>query len=209
LIDMVPGVKMMQALSRGDNAAYISDLTTGGVTLALGAAGGRLAAGGEVETVGASTAADDFTTLYHGTTAENASIIRTNGIDLSKGNPSADFGRGFYMTSSREEALQSAGRLYSGPLDAVEFNVPNSQLSGLSKLDFGSADSAWQDFVKFNKTYGPDELLHGGQPYDLVTGPLYRRFNSAGVPIPWENRLPQTSIHTPTAVDLFNANVKR
>lgn len=149
-----------------------------------------------------------MSTLFHGTSAEYASVIRTNGIDLTKGNPGADFGRGFYMTTSREEALASASRLYEGPLDVVEFNVPNKELAGLSKLEFGTADAAWQDFTRFHKTFGPDELLHGGQPYDLVTGPLYRRYNSAGNPIPWENRLPQTSVHTQDAVDLFNWYLK-
>lgn len=152
---------------------------------------------------------DDVTTFYHGTSSEYASTIRANGVDLSKGNPGADFGRGFYLTTSREEALHSAGRLYDGPLDAVEFNVPNSELANLSRLEFGAADSAWQDFTRFHKTFAPEDLLHGGQPYDIVSGPLFRRFDRFGSPIPWENRLPQTSIHTPSAVDVFNAYMRK
>jgi hypothetical protein len=148
---------------------------------------------------------EDFTTFYHGTSSEVAQSIRTNGIDLTKGSPYSDFGQGFYMTTSKDEALASAGRLY-GPnnLDVVEFQVPNSKLNELSSLNFPTADADWADFVSFHKQFGPSDLLHGGEPYDLVSGPLFRRFSSSEGVLPWMDRLPQTSIHTEKAVDLFN-----
>jgi hypothetical protein len=149
--------------------------------------------------------AQDFTTFYHGTTAEYAQSIRTNGIDLSKGSTFSDFGQGFYMTTSKDEALLSASRRYGlNNLDAVEFQVPNSQLNELSSLNFPTADADWAKFVGTQRLEQPSlELLHGGEPYDMVTGPLFRKFTSSGEVLPWENRLPQTSIHTEKAVDLF------
>ncbi|AWH89383.1 hemagglutinin repeat-containing protein [Limnobaculum parvum] len=148
---------------------------------------------------------NEIVTFYHGASSENASLIKTNGINLSAGNPQADFGRGFYMTTSKEEALMSAGRIFKGAgvYDVVEFNVPIQEIKTLSALEFKSANETWQDFVRFHKENGPDELLHAGKPYDLVTGPLFRRESKGGA-IPWDNRLPQTSIHTEKAVDLFN-----
>jgi hypothetical protein len=159
------------------------------------------------DAAGAGASAGEVTTFYHGTSAEYAAAIRARGIDLTAGESFADFGKGFYLTTSREEALMSASRRYSGSLDVVEFNVPTQQFNNLSKLEFGSANGAWQDFVGFHKTYSPEILVHAGQPYDLVTGPLFRRY-SGGAPISWETRLPQTSIHTPNAVDLFNSHMK-
>jgi hypothetical protein len=150
---------------------------------------------------------EPFTTFYHGTTANVASDIRIKGIDLSKGSEYSDFGQGFYLTTSREEALLSAGRGLdpNTPLDVVSFRVPDSDLSKLSSLRFKSTDADWQDFVRFHKTYGPRDLLHGGQTYDLIEGPLFRRYSGADkAPIPWLDRTNQTSIHTQNSVDLFN-----
>jgi len=152
------------------------------------------------------TGADDtFTTFYHGTSANVVSDIKLQGIDLSKGSRFSDFGQGFYLTTSREEALLSARRLYGNKVDVVTFKVPESELSNLYSLRFNSVDANWQDFVKFHKTYGPQDLLHAGDPYDLVSGPLFRRFSGPSKSaIPWADRVNQTSIHTPNSVELFN-----
>jgi hypothetical protein len=65
--------------------------------------------------------------------------------------------------------------------------------------------------VTLHKNIMPPEWLHGGVPYDLVTGPLAGRFSqSAGRWVPNTSRpLPQTSIHTQTAADLFNTYMDR
>jgi hypothetical protein len=155
---------------------------------------------------------ESFTTFYHGTTADVASDIRVKGINLSRGSEYSDFGQGFYLTTSREEALLSAGRGLDPdtPLDVVAFRVPDSELSNLSSLRFKSVDESWQDFVKFHKTYAPRDLLHGGQAYDLVEGPLFRRYSGVDkTPIPWLDRTNQTSIHTQNSVDLFNLYMLR
>ena len=147
----------------------------------------------------------EITRFYHGTTAGSAKSMRISGIDLSKGSERSDFGQGFYLTASKEEALSSASRLVDPdvPLDVVTFKVPNSELSNLSHLIFSEAGDDWQDFVRFHKEFGPIDLLHGTEPYDMVTGPLFRRYKK-GIPRAWPDRSPQTSIHTPRAVKLFN-----
>jgi RHS repeat-associated protein len=151
------------------------------------------------------SAPSEITRFYHGTTAGYAKSMRIAGIDLSKGSKFSDFGQGFYLTASKEEALSSARRLAPDvPLDVVTFKVPNSELSNLSHLIFSDAGVDWQDFVKFHKTFGPIDLLHGEQPYDMVTGPLFRRYSREGIPSAWPDRSPQTSIHTQRAVKLFN-----
>jgi hypothetical protein len=158
--------------------------------------------------------AQDFTTFYHGTSPEAAQAIRANGIDLSVGNQTADFGQGFYMTTSPEQAMWSGSRAVpKGQLpDLVEFQVPNDQLNQLSSLNFESADADWENFVNFNKNVGPSDFVPPDQPYDMVSGPLFRK-TSSGVTLPWEGNVPgtsapfapQTSIHTQNAVDLFNS----
>ncbi|HWV15048.1 MAG TPA: RHS repeat-associated core domain-containing protein [Cellvibrio sp.] len=156
----------------------------------------------------AETSIGGTTTFYHGTSAKIASEIRAKGIDLSKGSRFSDFGQGFYMTGSKEEALKSASRLYSST-DVVIFVVPNSELHKLSILGFSKADGAWQDFVKFHKENGPTNLLHGSNPYDMVKGPLYRRYSGPEqTPIPWTDREDQISIHTDKAAKLFNRYMK-
>jgi len=74
----------------------------------------------------------------HGTSAEYAQTIRTNGIDLSKGSPFSDFGQGFYMTTSKDEALLSASRRYGlDNLDAAKHRPLWRALVALSILSGG------------------------------------------------------------------------
>jgi hypothetical protein len=160
---------------------------------------------------------DSHTTFYHGTTSEIASRIRIEGIDLSIGNPAADFGQGFYMSKSRTDALWSGGRNANGaPLDVVEFRIPDAELAKLSALEFPGPTSEWQQFVIKNK--GLDGAISSSSsssisadrgPHDMVTGPLFRRVKTDVGPIAWPDRSPQTSIHTPTAAALFNAYMVR
>lgn len=63
----------------------------------------------------------------------------------------------------------------------------------------------------FRRSKGPEALLHGGEPYDLITGPLFARYSKSrgGIPIPLLDRLPQSSLHTQDAADLFNSYMKK
>ncbi len=147
---------------------------------------------------------EDVTTYYHGTSSSIAESIRATGVVLEEGRYDADFGKGFYMSTSRDTALWSAGRRYND-LSLVEFRVPNRLLSDLDTLEFPSPpDAYWSDFVKINKgQLFPDAWMHGGEPYDMITGPMVQRISHSGNVTFWEGRM-QTSIHTQRAVDLFN-----
>ncbi|OZG73036.1 hypothetical protein BTA51_13870 [Hahella sp. CCB-MM4] len=150
--------------------------------------------------------ADDFVTFYHGTSPEKASDIRLNGIDLSKSKPRNDFGDGFYMTTSRDDAIQSA-KMVNLEQDVLEFRVPKSEFDNLNNLKFDSPNQEWADFVSFNKELDVPYLppKEWALPkFDTVTGPLYRDLLPDGRIKNWVGRADQTSIHTDTAVDLFN-----
>ncbi len=149
---------------------------------------------------------NNSTVFYHGTEPSIANNIRNNGIDLSYGRNNADFGAGFYTSTQKDTALWSANRLYENA-DTVNFRVSNSKLDQLDHLTFDSPSGDWADFVSFHKTYQPNDLMHGGEAYDMVTGPLFRRFDKKGIPLDWNNRT-QTSINTQEAVDLFNRNIR-
>jgi hypothetical protein len=150
---------------------------------------------------------NNSTVFYHGTSSEFGANIRSTGIDLSYGRPNADFGSGFYVSSQRDTALWSGTRLYGDNVDIVTFRVSNQQLEKLDNLTFDSPSGDWADFVKFHKDYAPTDLMHGGDVYDTVTGPLVRRFSSTGQVLDWSGRV-QTSINTQQGADLFNRSIK-
>jgi hypothetical protein len=152
------------------------------------------------------TSTDDFVTFYHGTSPQNAANIRLTGIDLSKSKAINDFGPGFYMTTSREEAIRSATMMSKSAQDVVEFSVPRSELANLNGKVFKGADAEWADFVTMNRKLDtapylpPDEW---GYTFDMVTGPMFGGVKKGGIRT-LSGRGDQTSIHTQGSVDLFN-----
>lgn len=155
--------------------------------------------------------------FYHGTSPGFAAQIRANGIDLAKSRYGTDFGRGFYTAPTFEGATNSARRLYGEAVEVVEFRIPRRQLERLSELAFGGPTPDWQDFVRLHRGEfelggapgAPPQLLeHGGELYDLVTGPLFRRRRRSGAILHYEG-LSQTSVHTQRAIDLFNRYIIR
>jgi len=129
------------------------------------------------ETEGWGLGADNFTTLYHGTTPEGANAIRTQGIDLAKGNDASDFGQGFYLTGSKEEALSSAARktdVGEEAFEVVVYKIANYQLDKLNKLEFDGPNEEWQSSVWNHKR--PQDATriqpHGGGAYGMVKGLL-------------------------------------
>jgi hypothetical protein len=150
---------------------------------------------------------DDFVTFYHGTSPENASQIRLNGIDLSKSKLDNDFGVGFYMTTSKSDAIESAKMMSKSVQDVVEFRLPKSELDNLSILRFDSPNQEWANFVSINKQldvpYLPPKEW-SPRVFDLIEGPLYKGMRRDGTLRNWVERADQTSIHTDNAVKLFN-----
>ena len=90
--------------------------------------------------------------LYHGT---NCSIDK---IDLDKCRPYKDFGKGFYLTTIREQAEKMAhrvARIYSGEptVNVYEFEgIP----TGLKVKRFESPTQDWAMFVIRNRNADTD-----------------------------------------------------
>lgn len=97
----------------------------------------------------------DGTILYHG------SYASVSQIDLSRCAPGKDFGRGFYLTSSGDQArrfiaasLRKARAIGRVPEDrrhgfVSEFRL--ASLDGLSVYEFPRADEDWLRFVAMNR----------------------------------------------------------
>lgn len=64
--------------------------------------------------------------------------------------------------------------------ELLQFRVRRTELENLKGLHFGSPTGEWQDFTRFHKENFPLELLHGGEPYDFVSGPMVGRIRSNG-----------------------------
>lgn len=149
---------------------------------------------------------EEFETFYHGGSPESISSIRASGIDLSRSKPYNDFGDGFYMTTSKPQAIESA-KMVNSEQAVVEFRVPKAELEQLNSKKFDSPNAEWADFVSINKELDVPYLppKEWSPPtYDLIEGPLFRRLGRDGEVRHWPDRANQTSIHTEKAVDLFN-----
>ena len=105
--------------------------------------------------------------LYHGSHIEikNPKILTTS--------RTGDFGNGFYLTSSLNQARRWAQiRARQEELEpgiVTIYEVPDALLSNpeLQLKTFVKADGQWLDFVMNNRRN--PELHH---PYDIVTGPV-------------------------------------
>jgi hypothetical protein len=146
-------------------------------------------------------------TLYHGTVDVYVQSI-LGGVNVSRGRPHTDFGRGFYTTSIERQALSWAWQLSQrlpGTLPAVIcFDVSRDDLADLECLWFvrGSfdADDFWS-LVFHCRTGGGNHSRATNQGwYDVVIGP---------VAASWRQRITiydadQVSFHTDRAAHLLN-----
>jgi len=107
--------------------------------------------------------------VYHGSTV----LIGT--IDVTKGKPYKDFGKGFYVTGSKIHASNLAmrnkriekerfGRSCEAYLYTFEMNM--SRLSGFNIKEFSNADFEWLQFVISNR-----RVRDRTHDYDVVIGP--------------------------------------
>jgi len=112
------------------------------------------------------------TTLYHGT----ISVI--DKVDVTAGRSRKDFGKGFYMAVSKEQAIGMMHKKYREalrrrkPSDSLDFTEHLYEIElrseALRTLDiklFSSADLEWLDFILMCRK-------NGGMPhnYDMVIG---------------------------------------
>ena len=106
--------------------------------------------------------------LYHGS---NTSF---NAIDLGKGLPAKDFGRGFYLTDIRSQAQEMAIRRteFSGKGTPVvqEYSFDESLLNSqdLKVKVFEGVSREWAEFILANRM-ARGKRLHD---FDIVVGPV-------------------------------------
>lgn len=98
--------------------------------------------------------------LYHGSYLEIAEP------DLLHSRSDVDFGRGFYLTPLREQAVKWCGRFKRRGKNAVisKYTYDESMENGLKILKFDAYSEEWLDFI-LNCRRGQDTT-----EYDLVIG---------------------------------------
>jgi len=106
--------------------------------------------------------------LYHGS---NRPIYD---IDLSQGKKFKDFGRGFYTTHIKEQAVYWSKRIaerFGGTptVTKFEFNFDAAIAAGLNIKIFENPDKEWALFVMANRQQGDSAYNHD---YDIVIGPV-------------------------------------
>lgn len=107
--------------------------------------------------------------LYHG------SNMVVKDIDLSKGRLGKDFGKGFYLSEDKHQAMRMAmlvtRREGTGEPTLNTFLFDETVLSSndINIIRFDSYTAEWADFVLMNRNNKLDILAHN---YDIVYGPI-------------------------------------
>ena len=106
--------------------------------------------------------------LYHGS---NADIDR---IDLTRGLRYKDFGKGFYLTPSRDTAVRMAqkkARLFGGTPTLITYEMDDAALHSDLKVKIfpEKATVEWLVFVDANRDRKTVAPIHD---YDIVIGPI-------------------------------------
>ena len=106
--------------------------------------------------------------LFHG------SNVPIEIIDLSKSRPGKDFGRGFYLSEDREQAIgmaESKVAFLGGEPIVTSFEFDESFLSSnnLKVKLFDSYTEEWARFVYDNRENFTDKPIH---QYDIIYGPI-------------------------------------
>ena len=140
---------------------------------------------------------------FHGTDAASASAIVANGVDPTKGRPTTDFGQGFYVTTSLQQAMNWALRKANYPHvrpsrrpALVYFEIDREKLAALDGLVFvmEDPDSDYWDFVAHCRAGIRGHSRPHQSYYDVVMGPvsLWRQKHTIA-------NADQISFHTPNA----------
>jgi hypothetical protein len=101
--------------------------------------------------------------LYHGSNQE------FNNVDLSKSKDKRDFGRGFYTTTIREQALQWGYNMFNrfGGEGIFLYEFEFLPSSDLQSKQFPEISDEWFDFILSNRTLGG--IQHN---FDYIQGPV-------------------------------------
>lgn len=106
--------------------------------------------------------------LYHG------SNIGIDAIDLSKSRPGKDFGKGFYLSADKQQAIEMAESkvafLGGEPIvTEFEFNEDILASGHLNVKTFDAYTEEWAKFVYENRENFSDLPIHD---YDIIYGPI-------------------------------------
>jgi hypothetical protein len=101
--------------------------------------------------------------IYHGSNQD------FDNVDLSKSKDRRDFGRGFYTTTIREQALQWGYNMFNrfGGEGIFLYEFEFSPLNSLKSKQFLEISDEWFDFILSNRV--SDVLQHD---FDFVQGPV-------------------------------------
>jgi len=103
--------------------------------------------------------------LYHG------SNVEVSHPRLLRSDRRLDFGSGFYLTSSFEQASRWASlttrRRGRGNAQISVFEFDETSLQGLNVLEFHGANADWLRFVSTNRNGTPEQ-----PDFDIVIGPV-------------------------------------
>lgn len=103
--------------------------------------------------------------LYHGS---NTVIEK---IDLSKSKRYKDFGRAFYLSADKEQAIKMAAAKtvqFGGEPVVTAFEYDEEGAQGLSFVSFPHYSREWAEFIYNNR----DEQQDFQHDYDVVYGPI-------------------------------------
>lgn len=103
--------------------------------------------------------------LYHGS---NTVIEK---IDLSKSKRYKDFGRAFYLSAEKEQAIKMAAAKtvqFGGEPVVTAFEYDEEGAQGLSFVSFPHYSREWAEFIYNNR----DEQQDFQHNYDVVYGPI-------------------------------------
>ena len=112
--------------------------------------------------------------LYHG------SVWSFKRVDVSKGRPYKDFGKGFYMSVDRAQAIGMMHKKYDEIVERSSDELPRNLVKSLYRIElepaaverlrvkvFERADATWLDFVL--RCRQVEGVVHDN---DLVIGPM-------------------------------------
>lgn len=123
--------------------------------------------------------------LYHG------SNVAIDIIDLSKSRPGKDFGKGFYLSADKQQAVEMAESkvaFLGGEPIVTEFEFDDNSFtsSQLKIKKFESYTEEWAKFVYENRENFSDTPIHD---FDIIYGPIandkvgaqIRNFKNGGI----------------------------
>lgn len=103
--------------------------------------------------------------VYHG------SLERVESPEIRPSNRTLDYGSGFYVTTSFEQAEAWVKRRMEGHKVTKgyvnEYSLDKEKVTGLNELSFDEPTEDWLDFVMANRTN--KDFIHS---YDIVYGPV-------------------------------------